>query len=115
MALWTIATATATVFKIMADGTRQPQAAVRHALRHLGERSGQGAQRLGDGAPADLLGASAGKDHLVFRARRSSCGFGRQLLDCVGIVFEYWHDYKAGKLSRETFIAWMARSGSRWK
>jgi transposase len=30
------------------------------------------------------------------------------LLDYAGLVFEYWHDYKAGKLSRETFVAWMA-------
>ena len=34
--------------------------------------------------------------------------FGQQLLDYTGIVFEYWHDYKAGKLRRETFVAWMA-------
>jgi len=34
--------------------------------------------------------------------------FGRELLDYTGVVFEYWHDYKAGQLSRETFVAWMA-------
>src|SRR5206468_1962541 len=34
--------------------------------------------------------------------------FGKQLLDYAGLVFEYWHDYKAGKLSRQTFVAWMA-------
>ena len=33
---------------------------------------------------------------------------GRQLLDYAGIVFEYWHDYKAGKLNRERLVAWMA-------
>jgi len=30
------------------------------------------------------------------------------LLEYTGILFEYWHDYKAGKLSREMFVAWMA-------
>lgn len=34
--------------------------------------------------------------------------FGRDLLNYTGILFEYWHDYKAGKLDRATFRAWMA-------
>ena len=33
---------------------------------------------------------------------------GRDLLNYTGILFEYWHDYKAGKLDRATFVAWMA-------
>jgi transposase len=33
---------------------------------------------------------------------------GRELLDCAGILFEYWHDYRDGKLDRECFVAWMA-------
>src|SRR5258708_6231880 len=33
---------------------------------------------------------------------------GRQLLDYAAIVFDYWHDYKAGKLDRATLAAWMA-------
>jgi transposase len=37
-----------------------------------------------------------------------SAKFGRQLLDYTALIFEYWHDYKAGKLSREMFVAWMA-------
>lgn len=32
---------------------------------------------------------------------------GRQLLDYTGLVFEYWHSYKEGRLSRELFLAWM--------
>lgn len=37
-----------------------------------------------------------------------SAKFGHQLLDYTGLIFEYWHDYNAGKLSREMFVAWMA-------
>jgi transposase len=37
-----------------------------------------------------------------------SATFGRDLLNYIGILFEYWHDYKAGKLDRATFHAWMA-------
>lgn len=34
--------------------------------------------------------------------------FGRELLDYTGVVFEYWHDYQDGKLSRDRFVPWMA-------
>jgi transposase len=37
-----------------------------------------------------------------------SAELGRQLLDYTGLLFDYWHDYKAGKLDRATFRAWMA-------
>ncbi len=30
------------------------------------------------------------------------------MLDYAGIVFDYWHDYKAGKLRREQLVTWMA-------
>lgn len=36
-----------------------------------------------------------------------SAVFGRQLLDYTSLVFDYWHDYKRGKLDRATFGAWM--------
>jgi len=29
-------------------------------------------------------------------------------LKITGLLFDYWHDYKAGKLDRATFRAWMA-------
>jgi len=37
-----------------------------------------------------------------------TAAFGQQLLNYTGIVFEYWHDYKSGKLSCEQFVTWMA-------
>jgi len=52
--------------------------------------------------------------HLVrkfvsFAERDGPAGsLGRELLDYTGLVFEYWHDYRDGKLSRDRFIAWMA-------
>jgi hypothetical protein len=36
-----------------------------------------------------------------------SAQFGRRLLDYTGLIFDYWHEYKAGKLRHETFVAWM--------
>jgi len=34
--------------------------------------------------------------------------FGRELLDYTGLLFDYWHQYRDGKLSGELFRAWMA-------
>jgi transposase len=45
---------------------------------------------------------------VAFSERDGPAGaFGRELLDYTGVVFEYWHEYKAGKLTREKFLAWM--------
>lgn len=37
-----------------------------------------------------------------------SATFGCELLNYTGILFEYWHDYQAGRLDRATFPAWIA-------
>lgn len=41
----------------------------------------------------------------------ASAAIGRELLEYTGILFEYWHDHRAGKLARATFVAWMAALG----
>jgi transposase len=82
-ALWTIATATATVFKIVVDGSKQTLAPLYGALH-------------------GILVSDRAKS-LNFWAMEH-----RELLDYTGLVFEYWHDYKDGKLDRDRFIAWMA-------
>ena len=49
--------------------------------------------------------------YLALDARRTdgdSSNDARQLLDYTGFTFEYSHEYKAGNLSRDTFVAWMA-------
>jgi len=44
-----------------------------------------------------------------FSERAGPAGeLGRQLLGYTGLLFDYWHDYKAGRLDRATFLAWMA-------
>jgi len=40
---------------------------------------------------------------------------GRELLDLTAILFEYWHDYKAGKLARDRFVLWVAALGERFE
>ena len=46
---------------------------------------------------------------MSFSERAGPAGaVGRTLLDYAGLVFEYWHDYKDGKLDEQQFAAWMA-------
>jgi transposase len=46
---------------------------------------------------------------ISFAERDGPAGaFGRELLDYAGIIFEYWHDYQDGKLSRQELAARMA-------
>jgi len=35
-------------------------------------------------------------------------GFGREMLDYIGILFDYWHQFKAGQMSREQLRERMA-------
>ena len=43
-----------------------------------------------------------------FSEREGRAGaLGRELLDLTGILFEYWQDYKAGKLDQTRFRLWM--------
>jgi transposase len=109
MALWTIATTAATVFKIVANSATVTLAPLYGALVGI---------LVSDRAKALNFWAMERRQicwaHLLRKFVSSSerdgpaAAFGQQLLDYTGIVFEYWHDYKSGKLSREQFVTWMA-------
>jgi transposase len=109
LSLWTLATKAATVFKIVVDGSKD-------TLRPLyGTLSGI---LVSDRAKVFSFWVMKRRQvcwaHLIrrfvsFSERDGPAGaFGRELLDYAGVVFEYWHDYQAGQLSREQLVAWMA-------
>ena len=109
LALWTIATATATVFKIVTDGSRATLEPLYGALR--GILVSDRAKALGFWAMErrQICHAHLLRKYVSFSERDGpSATFGRDLLNYTGILFEYWHDYKAGKLDRATFRTWMA-------
>jgi transposase len=108
-ALWTIATTAATVFKIVADGSRATLEPLYGALR--GILVSDRAKALGFWAMErrQICWAHLLRKAVSFSERAGpSAALGRELLNYIGILFEYWHDYKAGKLDRATFRAWMA-------
>ncbi len=109
LALWTIATTAATVFKIVTDGSRATLAPLYGALR--GILVSDRATALGFWAMErrQICWAHLLRKAVSFSERDGpSAAFGRDLLNYIGVMFEYWHDYKAGKLDHATFRAWMA-------
>lgn len=108
MALWTIAAAGVTVFKILTDSAKETLRPLYGALSGI---------LVSDRAKALTFWAMERRQvcwaHLLgkfisFSERAGpSARVGRQLLDYTGLMFEYWHDCKQGKLERATFVAWM--------
>ena len=108
MALWTIAATGVTVFKILADNSKETLRPLYGAL--LGILVSDRAKSLNFWAMArrQICWAHLLRKYIAFSERAGpSAAFGRLLLDYTGLVFEYWHDYKRGKLDRATFVAWM--------
>jgi transposase len=107
LALWTIATASATVFKIVSTGSEKILKPLFGALKGI---------LVSDRATALMFWAIERRQicwsHLIRKyvsfAERDgpAAEVGRQLLDYAGILFEYWHQYRAGTLSRDRLRAW---------
>ena len=108
MSLWTVATKAATVYKIVANGKRATLEPLFGKLE--GILISDRATVLGFWAMErrQICWAHLLRKFVSFSERDGPAGrFGRDLLDYTGILFEYWHDYKAGKLDRRKFRLWM--------
>lgn len=109
MALWTIATAAATVFKIVADGSKKTLEPLFGTLQGILVSDRAKALNFWVMERRQICWAHLLRRFVAFSERDGpGAAFGRQLLDYAGLLFEYWQDYKAGKLSRQTLVAWMA-------
>ena len=109
MALWTIATTAVTVFKILSNHTKKTLEPLYGALRGIlvSDRAKEltfWAMERRQVCWAHLL-----RRFVAFCERDGPAGkLGSELLEYTGLLFEYWHAYKSGKLSREQLIAWMS-------
>lgn len=109
LALWTIASTAATVFKIVADGSRATLAPLYGALRGILVSDRAAALAFWAMERRQICWAHLLRKFVAFSERAGpSAKLGRQLLDYTGLLFDYWHDYQAGKLDRATFRAWIA-------
>lgn len=109
MALWTIATTTATVFKILANGTKQTLEPLYGALEGILVSDRATTLTFWAMERRQICWAHLLRKFVSFSERDGpSRAIGAQLLDYTGIIFQYFHDYKSRKLSRAAFVAWMA-------
>jgi transposase len=109
-ALWTVASIKATAFKVLADAKKTTLAAL------FGDE--QRGILVSDRATALTFWAMEHRQicwaHLLrkfvsFSERDGRGGvIGRELLDYVGVIFDYWDSVKVGKLSRAEFRESMA-------
>lgn len=108
LSVWTLASTAATVFKIVVNSSRATLRPLYGALE--GILVSDRAKALGFWAMKrrQVCWAHLLRKFVWFSERDGPVGaFGHDLLDYTGILFEYWHDYKNGKLDQRTFRAWM--------
>ena len=108
MSLWTMASAAATAYRIFADGCRET------VMPMFGPRLGFlvsdratvfsfWAMALRQVCHAHLL-----RKYVAFCERDGPAGdIGRELLSLTSLLFEYWHGFKAGELTRHEMRFWM--------
>lgn len=108
LSLWTMASTAATVYRIFADGCREtiePMFGPRLGIL-VSDRAtvfGFWAMKLRQVCHAHLL-----RKFISFSEREGPAGaLGRELLELSALVFEYWHGYKDGLLTREELGFWM--------
>lgn len=106
--LWTIATPAITVFKILADGCAKTVAPLFSTLKGILVSDRATVFSFWAMNQRQICWAHLLRKFVAFAERTDpGRGFGLDLLSYTGLVFEYWHGYKDGKIDRLTFLALM--------
>lgn len=106
--LWTISSSLATLYEILHDGARETILPLFGAFIGIlvSDRAsvfGFWVTKLRQICHAHLI-----RKFVAFSERDGPAGsIGRELLECAALLFDYWHAFKAGGLSRDELIAWM--------
>jgi len=109
LSLWTIATACATVFKIVKDGSAGTLKPLFGTLRGILISDRATALNFWTMSQRQICWAHLLRKFVSFSERDGPAGqYGRELLEYSGILFEYWSDYRDGTISRDVLRAWMA-------
>ena len=107
MSLWTIASALATVYRIVPDGrseTIQPFYGLRKGILVSDRATVFGFWPM---AFRQICWAHLLRKFVAFSERDGPAGvLGRELLDCTSLVFDYWHGFVKGKLTRAELEAY---------
>jgi transposase len=107
--LWTIATKAVTVFKILMDGSAASVKPIFGACRGILVSDRATVFSFWSMAFRQICWAHLLRKFVSFSERDGPAkALGQELLDLTTLVFHYWHDLKSGKVTRETFRAWIA-------
>ncbi|MBK8012056.1 MAG: IS66 family transposase [Deltaproteobacteria bacterium] len=107
--LWTIATRTATFYRIFADGSSETIRPMFGAC--LGILVSDRATVFGFWAmkKRQICFAHLLRKFIGFSERDGPAGrFGRELLEYTALIFDDWHGFKEGLLTREELALWLA-------
>ena len=106
LSLWVIASAVATVYKIVANGRRETIAPLFGEPKGIMVSDRATALNFWSMENRQICWAHLLRKFVSFSERDGPAGrFGRDLLDYTGIMFDYWHDHRAGHLSRDQLQA----------
>ena len=107
-ALWTLATTAATVYRIVKDGCRETIRSFYGVLKGI---------LVSDRAKVfdfwlmvfrQICWAHLLRKFVSFSERDGpAAAFGRELLDLTALVFDYWHGFKDGLLTRDELAVWL--------
>ncbi len=108
MSLWVLATTMATVYRVLDDGRRdtilplfKPQVGI--LVSDRATVFSFWTMALRQVCHAHLL-----RKFVAFSERDGPAGaIGRELLECTSLIFEYWHGYKDGNLTRQELAFWI--------
>jgi transposase len=107
--LWTLATKTATVFKILADGSKKSLQPLYGKLRGILVSDREKTLCFWAMERRQVCWAHLLRKFVSFSERDGPAGaLGAELLELTGTLFDYYRNYKEDKLSREMFIFWMS-------
>jgi transposase len=109
LSLWTIATAFATVFKIVANGRADTLKLLYGEFRGILVSDRATALNFWAMERRQICWAHLLRKFVSFEERGGAAGkLGRELLEFTGVVFDYWHAYRDGDFTRDELRMWMA-------
>jgi transposase len=108
MSLWTLASMMATVYHIVQDGRRETIRSFYGLLKGILVSDRATVFSFWCMAFRQICWAHLLRKFVSFSERDGPAGaIGRELLGCTALVFEYWHGFKTGKLTREELEIWL--------
>lgn len=107
--LWTLASATATVYAIFMDGRRETVRPFFGAQEGILVSDRASVFTFWKMSYRQVCWSHLMRKFISFSERDGPKGgaFGRELLDYTALVFEYWHGYRDGILTRDELETWL--------